>query len=49
MNETTQGRPIVRCRFTDGVERDVCEDDQGRQYVLDDDNAGVRDVAAAGG
>jgi hypothetical protein len=33
----TPDPPIVgRCRFTDGSEREVFEDDEGRQNVLDE-------------
>jgi hypothetical protein len=35
------GRVIGRRRFTDGLERDVYEDDDGRQYVLDGDGEKV--------
>jgi hypothetical protein len=36
IHSTTLGRP-----FTDGLERDVYEDDEGRQYVLDGDGERV--------
>ena len=29
------GRIIGRCRFTDGIDRDVYEDTEGQQYVVD--------------
>jgi hypothetical protein len=31
------GRIIGRCRFTDGIDRDVYEDAEGRQYVHSDE------------
>ena len=38
------GRVIGRRRFTDGLERDVYEDAEGRQYVLDPNGAKVYGV-----
>jgi hypothetical protein len=35
------GRIVGRVPFADGCEREVDENDEGRQYVLDDDAAKV--------
>jgi hypothetical protein len=40
----TPDRIIGQRLFTDGTERRVFEDDQGRQYVLDDDGQRVDGV-----
>jgi hypothetical protein len=35
----SRGQPIARVPFTDGVDRDVFEDADGRQFVADDNEA----------
>jgi hypothetical protein len=35
MDDSCQGRPVGRVLFTDSIDRDVYEDAEGRQYVVD--------------
>ncbi len=44
MNQSSSGRIIGRRLFTDGAERLVYEDADGRQYVVDDDGQRVEGV-----
>jgi hypothetical protein len=46
---TSEARIIGRRLFTDGIERDVFEDAEGRQYVLSHDGEKVWSVDATGG
>jgi hypothetical protein len=41
MNSDSEPRIIGRVRFTDGTDRDVYEDAEGRQYVRGNDGASV--------
>jgi hypothetical protein len=44
MTDATDPRAVGRVPFTDGAEREVYEDADGRQYVLDDDGGRVYGV-----
>jgi hypothetical protein len=44
MNQPAPDRIIGRRLFTDGAERPVYEDGDGRQYVVDDDGRRVEGV-----
>lgn len=40
----SEDQPIGKVPFVDGVERDVYQDADGRQYVIDDDGVSVHGV-----
>jgi hypothetical protein len=41
MDDSLRGRIIGRRPLTDGIDRDVYEDAEGRQYVIDPDGKRV--------